>query len=346
MTVRIRDVAALAGVSLGTVSNVVNRRGRPSDDIVRRVTSAIAELGYVPNDAARSLRMGRSRTIGLVLTTLENPFFTSLALGAERAAAEAGYGLLLGSSADASTQESRFLDLFEMQRVDGVLVTPPGPFSSRVDRLKARGTRIVLVDRRDEDDAHCSVSADDVLGGRLVGEHLLAMGRRRVIFAGAPVQLTQMADRLDGARAALREGGGDIVDVLRTDQLDLEAGQRFGHEILALPSRPEAVFAANDLVALGILQVLVRGGVRVPTDIALVGYDDIPFASAATVPVTTVRQSSELIGYRAAQLLIAELEAGDDHVHVHASITPELVVRESTAAEACRNRVDLRFCGD
>ncbi|TPX00549.1 LacI family transcriptional regulator, partial [Schumannella luteola] len=269
--------------SVGTVSNVLNRPDRVSEAVVSRVHDAIRELGYVRNDAARQLRAGRSSSVGLVVLDARNPFFTDIARGAEDEAAEHGVAVLLGDSDEKPEREGAYLDLFEEQRVRGVLVSPLGDIRERLERLRAHGTPVVLVDRIAEDATLSSVSVDDVAGGRTAVAHLLAGGRRRVAFVSGPQTIRQVADRLVGAREAVAATPGASIEVLEGAALSVLEGRRLGEELVARPAaeRPDAVFAANDLLAVGLLQALVmRGEVRVPDDVAIVGFDDIDFASA------------------------------------------------------------------
>ena len=225
----------------------------------------------------------------------------------------------------------------EQQRVQGVLITPVDPHEPTLDDVAGRGTPVVLVDRTSDDDRHCSVAVDDVLGGRLAVEHLLDLGHRRVAFIGGPERIGQVRDRRQGARAALEEAGDRLDDpiedlvVLDTDALTVAEGRSAGERIAGIPtsSRPSAAFCANDLLALGLLQQCVALGIRVPQDLAIVGYDDIDFAAAAAVPLTSVRQPRRELGRRAAELLIDE--AGNpEHQHQRVIFKPELVARAST----------------
>lgn len=330
--VSVRDVAQRAGVSVGTVSNAMNHPEKVSAAALERVTEAIEALGFIRNDAARQLRNGRSLTIGLVVLDVRNPFFTDIARGAEDRATEAGLSVLLANSDENSTRESAYLDLFEQQRVHGVLISPFGDITARLEKLRSRVIPAVLVDRGSTDASFSSVSVDDVAGGRLAVEHLIAQGRRRIAFVGGPLSLRQAADRLAGATAAVAEHSGVTLEVIAIDALSVLAGRRAGAEMLARSARPDAVFAANDLVAMGMLQALVMqgGGVRVPEDIALIGYDDIDFAAASVVPLSSIRQPAELIGRTAVDILLAEAEEpGTDHRQVE--FLPELVARASTA---------------
>jgi DNA-binding LacI/PurR family transcriptional regulator len=330
----VRDVAAEAGVSVGTVSNVLNRPDKVSAGTVARVQAAIELLGFVRNDAARQLRAGRSRSIGLVVLDVGNPFFTDLARGAEDRAAQAGLTVLLGNSDETLEREVAYLDLFEEQRVHGVLITPLGETGEQLTRLRRRGTPTVLVDRQIEDRSFSSVAVDDVFGGHLAATHLIGLGRTRLAFVGGQHNLRQVNDRLEGARRAVAEHPGVTLEAIDTTSLSVLEGRSAGETIRGRPvqERPDAVFAANDLLALGVLQAFsMLGEVRVPQDIALIGYDDIAFASAAVVPLSSIRQPSALIGSTAVELLLREADAGEDFVPEQVVFQPELVVRASTA---------------
>ncbi|HTN57849.1 MAG TPA: LacI family DNA-binding transcriptional regulator [Protaetiibacter sp.] len=333
MAVSIRDVAERAGVSVGTVSNVLNKPDRVSEAVATRVHDAIRELGYVRNDAARQLRAGRSSSVGLVVLDARNPFFTDVARGAEDAAAEHGVAVLLGDSDEKPEREAAYLDLFEEQRVRGVLVSPLGDIRERLQRMRALGTPVVLVDRMADDSSLSSVSVDDVAGGRTAVAHLLETGRRRIAFVGGPLALRQVADRLAGAQHAVAAVPDAQLEVLEGSALSVSEGRRMGEQLVARDpaDRPDAVFTANDLLAVGLLQALVmRGGVRVPDDIALIGFDDIDFASATIVPLSSLRQPSRLIGQTALGIL---LEEADDPTLAPRQVVfqPELVIRESSA---------------
>lgn len=327
MAVGIRDVAAAASVSVGTVSNVLNAPERVAPATVARVHAAIERLGFIRNDAARQLRAGRSRCVGLLVLDVGNPFFTDVARSAERHAAEANLVVLLGTSDDDAERERTYLETFDEQRVYGLLISPVGEDLSRLHALHSRGVPVVLVDRDGSGTPFDSVAVDDIAGGRLALEHLCALGRRRVAYVGGPLGLRQVADRLAGARAAASECPGAAIEVIATGEPTVLAGRAAGEQLCARTPdrRPDAVFCANDLLAIGMLQAL-SGSVDVPGEIAVIGYDDIDFARSANVPLSSIRQPSAQIGATAIELLIAG-EAEPRHV----VFSPELVVRESTA---------------
>ncbi|WES63145.1 LacI family DNA-binding transcriptional regulator [Microbacter sp. GSS18] len=333
MAVSVKDVAIAAGVSVGTVSNVLNRPEKVAPQTVERVQQAIDELGFVRNDAARQLRAGRSRSIGLVVLDASNPFFAEVARGAEERAAADDLAVLLGNSDERVDREGAYLDLFREQRVNGVLVTPTTDDLTALERLRDGGTPVVLVDREVADGSFPSVAVDDVEGGRLAAEHLIDTGRRRIAFVAGPLAIRQVSDRLEGARRAVAEHEGVTLEVIEMRALTVLQGREAGQRLLLRPmgERPDAVFAANDLLAVGVLQALnIMAGVRVPEDLALIGYDDIDFAAAAVVPLSSIRQPAQLIGSTAVDLLMAEIaDPGGPHDRA-IRYQPELVVREST----------------
>jgi LacI family transcriptional regulator len=330
MAAGIKEVAREAGVSIGTVSNVLNHPEAVAPATRLRVLAAIEKLGWVRNGPASQLRAGRGRTIALIVLDVANPFFTDVARGAELVAEASGAMVVVCNSGEDAARERRHLDLLEENRVLGVLITPVGSTESeRLEKFASRGTPVVLVDRGSGHPDRCSVAVDDVGGGRLVGAHLRGLGHRRVAFVGGPFSIQQVADRHAGAAEGL--GPDAILSVVSTIGLSIAAGRRAAARIHELPAteRPTAAFCANDLVALGMLQELIRRRVRVPDDVAIVGYDDIEFAAAAAVPLSSVRQPREELGRTAATLLLEEV-GGAGHRHRHVVFAPELVARESS----------------
>jgi LacI family transcriptional regulator len=329
--VGIKEVAREAGVSVGTVSNVINRPEMVAEETRARVQAVIARLGYVRSESARQLRAGRSRMIALLVLDMGNPFFVDVARGAERTAKEAGLGVMLCNSAQNPQEEAQYLSLFAEQRVRGVLVTPADPSGHNLESFRRHGIPFVQVDRVSDRPGECSVAVDDVAGGAAAVRHLLTAGHRAIAYVSGPPHLQQVRDRRAGALAALAEAGmpPEALREVPTRRLDVEGGRDVGARLLGLAERPTAVFCANDLLALGVLQSMYAAGVRVPDEMAIVGYDDIEFAAAATVPLTSVRQPAVTMGAMAARML---LEETDDpaHRHQHVVLQPELVVRASS----------------
>jgi len=334
----VKDVARAAGVSVGTVSNVLNRPEIVRGETRFRVQAEMERLGFVRNESARQLRQGRSRTLAYLFLDATNPFFTDVARGAEAAAEEAGFALFMCNSNGDAGREDRYLDLLHQQRVLGILITALDYANPRLRGLPDQGTPVVLVDHpADVASAWCSVAVDDRLGGEVAVAHLLEQGHERIAFAGGPFSLPQITDRVEGSRRAMIAAGRpeDDLVVLETDEPTVATGRLAAQRLIGLPKsrRPTAMFCANDVMALGALQQLLLGGVSVPGEVAIVGYDDIEFAGAAAVPLTSVRQPRAKLGRTATELLIAETTE-DDHEHQGVTFVPELMVRASTLGRA------------
>jgi LacI family transcriptional regulator len=299
---QVRDVASLAGVSPATVSNALNHPDKVSPATLKRIQDAIDELGYIRNDAARQLRAGTNFAIGMIVLDIANPFFTDVARGVEDVLIADRRPLILGNSAQDATRETSY-------------------------------TSVVLVDRMSRAKEFSSVSIDDKMGGRIATEHLLEIGRRRIGFIGGPVGLAQVKTRLAASRAAVEKYGSGEITFVETETMNADAGRHGAEQLLALPKRkrPDAVFAANDLVALGVLQALTLAGARVPDDIAIVGYDDIEFAASAAIPLSSIRQPAQQMGSAAATLLLEVIADPEGSKVKHATLKPELVVRRSTS---------------
>ncbi|MGP9536383.1 LacI family DNA-binding transcriptional regulator [Brachybacterium sp. AOP43-C2-M15] len=330
-TVGMKDVARQAGVSVGTVSNVLNRPEIVSPDRRERVEAAITELGYVRNDAARQLKLGRSRTVGAIVLDSGNPFYTQLVGGIEAAAEASQLMVIAGSTGNREQRERLYLSLFEEQRVRGILLASTGGSAELVAAIRRRGTPVVLVESDREARGGSSVSVDDIAGGEIAVQHLAGLGRRHLGVVAARQDLRQVADRLRGARHAAEQAGLEL-EVIEAEDLTVLAGRSAGEGIVARPraDRPDAVFCVNDLLAVGVLQAFAfRHQVAVPEEIALVGYDDIAFARSTVVPLTSVSQPADLMGRTALALLEEEI-ATPDAAPRHVSFTPKLVEREST----------------
>ncbi|WP_254715407.1 LacI family DNA-binding transcriptional regulator [Actinomadura sp. NAK00032] len=331
-TVGIKQVAAHAGVSPGTVSNVLNRPERVAVATRTRVEQAIRELGFVRNGSASTLRAGHSSTIGLMVLDLANPFFTDVARGVEEAASERGYAVILSSSGESDEREQRNLRVFAEQRVRGVLLTPVGDDGETADRLRDRGVPVVLLDHPTPRANQCSVAVDDVAGGELAAGELLEAGARTLAFVTGPTVLRQCADRRKGALRALRAAGlgRDALREVAVGAMNARGGQEAARRLLEAGALPDAIFCANDLLALGVLRVLLQAGIKVPGDVALIGYDDIEFSAAAAVPLSSVRQPTYQLGRIATELLLEECDESGGHAHQQVMFQPELVVRESS----------------
>jgi LacI family transcriptional regulator len=326
--ITISDVAERAGVSVGTVSNVVNRPERVADGTRKRVRAAIEQLGWVPNGSAATLRAGRSTIVGLIVPDIRNPFFTEVARGAEDLAAASGEAIVVCNTDWLLDNERRALEALARQRVRGVIINPAGEDERYLEWLSRRGIALVLLDHRRSAGLVPSVVVDDVLGGRLAGEHLVGLGHRRIALVNGPTSIPQCEDRRLGLIAALADGGldpeRDLVSV-EVEAMDAPSGLAAVDEIFA-SSVPTAIFCANDLLAIGVIHGLRNRGLRAPDDVAVVGYDDVELAAMTDPPLTTIHQPTYELGATAYELLRSGSEPEQR------SFSPRLVLRESSAA--------------
>jgi LacI family transcriptional regulator len=328
----IKEVAKLAGVSVGTVSRVLNGKANVASEIRERVEKAIADTGYVRNASASQLRSARNTAIGIVVIDIANPFFTAVLRGAESEAVAGGFTPLLFNTDSLVAREDAHLRYLEEQRVRGLLMTPINSEHLRVrlDTLRSRGTPVVLLNEPADRIDVCSASVDDVMGGELAGRHLLDIGRKRIVYVTTTVLFRPFEQRLAGLRravAATAKPTSIHVDVVTADTLEPNVVD--SHLDVLLAFKPDAVFCANDATALTILQGLTQRGIRVPEDIAIVGYDDTAYAALAPVPLTSIRQPAYEVGRTAARMLVEEC-LGGEHIHRHVVFSPELVIRSST----------------
>lgn len=330
MPASVKDVAALAGVSSSTVSNYLNHPHVLGAASREKVRAAIEQLGFVPNESARQLRAGSSKALALILLDAWLPYFHDLSRGVDDVARERGWSLFFSNSDRDRDRERHNIDMFEAHRVQGIVIYPLGDVVPRLEQLADRGIRSVVIGPIRESPTVASVTFDDHGGGRLAGEHLLSLGRRRLLFLGTPA-VTESNNRLAGLREAVA-GTHATVSVMDVDHLTTEDGLRAGARIAALPphERPDAVFAANDMVALGVLTPLLRHDIRVPEEIALIGFDDVAEAHQSVVPLTSVRQPGYEIGRAAGTALLQQLADPTARPPATTPFPAELVVREST----------------
>lgn len=330
--VTVREVAAHAGVGMSTVSNAVNHPERLTRDTLARVNASIHELGFVRNSAARQLRLGASQVLGMVVIDAGSPFFAVLDRAVEDSADAHGYAVLLGNSGQEPSRQSRHVLLFESQRVQGMLVTPIDRDLSEIDAVQRRGTPVVLADYRDPEGRFSSASVDHIHGGRLAAEHLIGRGRKRIAVVRGPVRFPQIEDRIEGADAAIHAAAGVELVPLLAGALTFEGGLALGRQILNMPAttRVDAVFAATDQVAIGLVEALVTavGAAAVPAQVAVVGYDDVPYAESSRIPLTSIRQPIEDLGTTAVELMISMLAEPSRREEV--LFVPDLVARSSS----------------
>ena len=322
------DVARLAGVSHQTVSRVLNNHPNVRVETARRVRAAIAELGYRPNRAARALVTGRSQLLGVVAlnTTLYGP--ASLLTAFERAAGNAGFAVSVGSVGSLDRQSiSAVIERHLDQRVAGIVaIAPVASAAEAMDGLTAE-VPLVTIDG-DPQRPTAGVTVDQAAGARAATQHLLDAGHRTVWHVSGPADWFDSAGRVAGWEATLRDAGTEVPPVLPADW-SAASGYRVGQTLARIPE-VTAVFAANDHLALGILRALHERGLRVPDDISVVGFDDVPEAGYFIPPLTTVRPDFHAVAERALSLLLLQIEAGTPSAELH-TLAPALVQRGSVA---------------
>ncbi|MEW2403876.1 LacI family DNA-binding transcriptional regulator [Streptomyces sp. NPDC046862] len=338
--VTIRDVAESARVSQSSVSNYFHKPHKLSEATRERIRQAVETLGFVPNDAARMLRTGASPVIGYVAFELASATTPEIATAIEQRVSAEGMYLLMANDTGSRQREREYLQLFEQQRVAGIIISPVGDVENELARLRRRGIASVLSARHARSASQASVSIDHVAGARLAVRHLVELGRRRIGFVASSLDLQQIADRQRGALSVIEQAPDVSLELISVPERSVEAGIACADRLaLRAPSdRPDALFCANDLLAIGIIQSFVASGhVRVPEDIAVMGYDDIEFAQSTVVPLSTVRTPHAQLGAAAAKLLFDEITAlrATEGVEVREAapqieFTPELVVRRST----------------
>ena len=307
----IRDVAAHAGVSTTTVSHVVNGTRRVDAATAARVEAAIDELGYRPNALARSMRRGRTHTVGIVLPDISNPFFGDLARSLEDHMYEAGYSAIICNSDGDGAKESAYLEVLLSKKVDGLLLVAARQPSEHLRHLIEAGPPTVVVDRELDDLPVSQVLVDNHRGGYLAGRHLLELGHRDIAVIAGPSTMGTSAQRLEGFRHAIDEAGVRITP-RRISRGDFRAasGRAAMEGWLRRSAPPTAVFAENDLMAVGVLSAAHAADIAVPEDVSVVGFDGIAFGADVTPPLTTVAQSTNDVAATAVELLFERLRDG------------------------------------
>lgn len=308
MPTTIAQVAAQAGVSTATVSRVLAGIGRASPETRERVLAAARALDYRPSGVARSLKLRETRTLGLIVTDIENPFFPQLVRAIEDAARHAGYVILLCNAADDPEREAAYLDVLVERRVDGVIIAASSLGRRHREWLREPPLPVVVVNGLPAGISVPAVASDNHAGGRLAVAHLLGLGHRRIGYLMAPPRNIDAPDRLSGAREALASAGlaADSL-VVSSGEAGVAGGERAMHALLAMAADLTAVFAYNDLMAIGAIRAIREVGRRVPDDISVVGFDDVDIAAYAEPPLTTVAQAIPELGRWAFEALARQL---------------------------------------
>lgn len=326
------DVARLAGVSLGSVSTAINRPDLVSEKMRLRVQAAIDELGYVPNRSASTLRRGgANRVLGLAIPEIANPFYAAIVDAVVDAADRHSYAVSLCVSHQDADRERRHFTLLAQQRAAGALVVPISPTGEWLSQLRAVGTRIILVDRAADTELGCSVSVDDVAGGRMAVAHLLESAGEGITLVNGPREIPQCQQRWEGAVAAIRDAGlpeRALVEIT-VDAMTIPAGIAVADQIVTA-NLPRRIFGINDQLATGVMEGFTRRDMSVPQDARVIGYGDLGLDNGYRL--STVGQPKHELGALAVELLLEELDAGSAHAHSATIFQPYLIARESSRA--------------
>jgi LacI family transcriptional regulator len=333
--ITIKDIARLANVSHTTVSRALNNQSRIRTDTKEKILSLARELNYQPNFIARSLVMKRTKTLGLIITTIVNPFYNELAQGMEATAIGLGYNIILCCSRSDLATEKHYIDMLRSKGVDGIILTSAHMKDPNVGRLAEDEFPIILVNRRTTlslvKEKVDYVGVDNELGGFLAVEHLIKLGHQRIGMIGGSSDSSVGFERLEGGKKALASYGLDIPEayIFEGDFLK-ESGYRGGKWFLRMPDSPTAIFATNDYMALGAYQAILEEGSKIPDDIALIGFNDIEFSSIKGIELTTIGQKKFEMGALAVRTLVEKIEGGAIKPSTkEILLKPELLIRKT-----------------
>lgn len=328
----IQDVAKRAGVAPITASRVINNNGYASQEARERVRRAAAELGYVPNSLARSLRSHRSNTLALIVSDITNPFFTTIARGVEDTASDAGYTVIFCNTDESPVEERKYMSVILQKRVDGILLVPAGNGEESLRAAREQGTPVVVLDRRLSSPTADVVRCDSAAGAREMTRLLLELGHQRIALLNGPEGIPTAEDRAAGFRQALEEAGLAEAGQVLWGRFTTQSGAEMVREALERDPRPTALFAANNFIAIGALKALGELGVRVPEEAALVGFDDLPAALVTFPFLTVVAQPAYEMGKQATLLLLERLAKRRDAKAAEIVLPTEIILRASSGA--------------
>lgn len=331
----IQDVARQAGVSISTVSRVINGTAAVTPEVAARVRAIIEALDYRPSSAARTMRAQRSKIIGLLISDIQNPFFTGLIRGVEDVAQLNGYSLILCNSDENPHKERQYVEVLCAEQVAGVIVVPTREHMRALRLFREHHIPVVAADRRVEDRDVDAVLVDNVGGAREAVAHLVANGYRRIGIVTGPLTTTSGRERLEGYHQALRDAGIPLDPAIeRSGSFQEESGRRLTEELLDLEVPIDALFTANNLITLGALEALHARHLAVPDDIALVSFDEVPWAALSAISLTTVTQPVYDLGSTAATRLFQRLQHGSSLTRQEIVLAPALCVRGSSQRRA------------
>ena len=330
----IRDVAKRAGVAPITVSRCVNNSVHCSPETRARVEAAIVNLGYVPNRLASGLRSKRTNSLALILTDITNPFFTTIARGVEDIASERGYNVIFCNTDESVSKEKMYLQLLMEKRVDGILLVPALNGLDSTALIRKQNIPVVVLDRRLPESMTDVVRGDSEGGAYELTQLLLSLGHRQIAILNGPRDVSTSEDRLAGYRRALTEAGIPINSKREYyGAFNQESGFQMTHKALAEAQKPTALFAGNNFIACGVLKALHELELRVPEDIAVVGFDDLPSALVTFPFLTVAAQPAYEMGRRAIEILLKKLDEGPSDQYQEVVLPAEIVIRQSSGKQ-------------
>ncbi len=337
--ISIKDIARAAGVSHSTVSRSLSDSPLVNSETKARIRQLSLEMGYTPNAAARSLVMGRTRTVGVVVTTIADPFIAEVTQGIESTAYEHGYTVILASSNSDPSREIAAVEMLRSKRVDGVIVTSSRVGAFYQHHLERIGVPVVLINNHSEQSGRYtfSITVDNEHGGRMATRHLVELGHRRIAYIAAQVNHSSNMGRLAGYRQALSEAGIPFdPELVLAGNGRVDGGGQCWSQLATLTNPPTAVFCYNDMTAIGLLRDVRQAGLTVPQDLSIVGFDDIPFASYVYPALTTIAQPKFEMGQQAIEMVLAlmKAQAANDVQTADVTIQGQLIVRESSGVPA------------
>ncbi len=345
--ITIKDIARIAKVSHTTVSRALNDKSRIHPKTKERILSIAKELNYQPNFFARSLVTRRTRILGLVITTIANPFYTELAQGIETTARSLGYNIILCSTDYELSIEKQYIDMLRNKGVDGIIFTSAHLGDPNIIELAEEGFPLILVNRRTYHpivkDKVDYVGVDNVLGGYLAVEHLIRLGHERIGIIGGSSESSVGFERVEGGKRAFETYGLEVKEeyFLEGDFLK-ESGYQGGKRFLKMEKPPTAIFATNDYMALGTYQALLEEGIRIPEEIALVGFNDIEFTSMRGIELTTIGQKKYEMGALAVKKLVERIEGDRTGSPKEIILEPELIIRKTCGFHLKRYQIDSK----
>ncbi|HBE80833.1 MAG TPA: LacI family transcriptional regulator [Firmicutes bacterium] len=327
----IKDVAKKAGVSYATVSRALNNHPEINEETRKKIVKISSEMGYQPNAIAQGLVKKETKTIGLLIPDITNPFFPEVARGVEDAANMEGYSVFLCNTNWSEEQEERYLEVLMQKQVDGIIIGPSSERTGHIKKVFHLGIKPAVFISRIDYPNSTSILIDNISGARIAVEYLISKGHKKIAFIGGLKDAFSNQDRLLGYKNALEMNGIPInQDYILNGDFKRESGHQATQKVLQVNLRPTAIFAANDMLALGAIQAIKEEGLVIPGDISVVGFDDIGFAALPEIQLTTIAQPKYDMGRLAFLTLLDQIKGGDSVINKRILLNPELIIRKTS----------------